>query len=205
MARSSTPTARASSASPATAQRWRRSTITRSCRSPIAGTAKTQIRWGIARFRPSAFGAPPEGMWLAETAVDVETLELLAAQDIRFVILAPHQAGRVRAIGERQWQAIDGDAIDPSRAYQQCLPSGRVLALFFYDGPIARAVAFEGVLSRRPLGRQTHWARFRRRPRSARSWSISPPMAKAMAIIIGLATWRWPTHSIKSKPNSWRA
>ena len=86
-------------------------------------------------------------MWLAETAVDLETLELLAEADIRFVILAPHQAARVRPIGERQWHAINGEAIDPSRAYRQALPSGRTIALFFYDAPIARAVAFEGVLS----------------------------------------------------------
>ena len=63
------------------------------------------------------------------------------------MILAPHQAARVRPIGERQWQVINGEAIDPSRAYRQALPSGRTIALFFYDAPIARAVAFEGVLS----------------------------------------------------------
>ena len=115
---------------------------------PLANSRdrKTQILWGIRDFT-NRFRRAPEGMWLAETAVDVETLELLAAQDIQFVILAPHQAAKVRAIGERQWKAIHGDAIDPSRAYRQVLPSGRVIALFFYDGPIARAVAFEGVLS----------------------------------------------------------
>jgi alpha-amylase/alpha-mannosidase (GH57 family) len=115
---------------------------------PLANSRdrKTQIRWGIGDFL-KRFRRPPEGMWLAETAVDTETLELLADQDIRFVILAPHQAARVRPIGERQWHVINGETIDPSRAYRQVLPSGRAIALFFYDGPIARAVAFEGVLS----------------------------------------------------------
>lgn len=115
---------------------------------PLANSRdrKTQIRWGIGDF-VKRFKRAPEGMWLAETAVDIETLELLAEQEIRFVILAPHQAARVRAVGERQWQAINGSAIDPSRAYRQTLPSGNSMALFFYDGPIARAVAFEGVLS----------------------------------------------------------
>ena len=57
----------------------------------------TQIRWGIADFE-SRFGRKPEGMWLAETAVDTETLDLMAAHGIRFVILAPHQCARVRPV-----------------------------------------------------------------------------------------------------------
>ena len=115
---------------------------------PLANSRdrKTQIRWGVGDFT-RRFRRAPEGMWLAETAVDLETLELLADHDLRFVILAPHQAARVRPIGERQWHVIDGETIDPSRAYRQVLPSGRAIALFFYDAPIARAVAFEGVLS----------------------------------------------------------
>jgi alpha-amylase/alpha-mannosidase (GH57 family) len=106
----------------------------------------TQIRWGIRDFE-RRFKRAPEGMWLAETAVDTETLELLAEHGIRFTILAPHQAARFRRIGERDWTAINGAAIDPSRAYRQILPSGKSLALFFYDGPISRAIAFEGLLS----------------------------------------------------------
>jgi len=106
----------------------------------------TQIRWGIRDFE-RRFERAPEGMWLAETAVDLETLELLVEAGIRFTILAPHQAARVRKIGENSWTKINGAAIDPSRAYRQTLPSGKTIALFFYDGPIARAVAFEGLLS----------------------------------------------------------
>ncbi|MBM2805201.1 MAG: glycoside hydrolase family 57, partial [Deltaproteobacteria bacterium] len=106
----------------------------------------TQIRWGIRDFE-RRFERAAEGMWLAETAVDLETLELLADQGIRFTILAPHQAARFRMIGAQHWTEINGAAIDPSRAYRQTLPSGKTIALFFYDGPIARAVAFEGLLS----------------------------------------------------------
>jgi hypothetical protein len=86
-------------------------------------------------------------MWLAETAVDLETLEVLAEAGIQFTVLAPHQAGRVRARGSEDWHDVGGARIDPTQAYVQTLPSGREINLFFYDGPISRAVAFEGLLS----------------------------------------------------------
>ncbi len=108
----------------------------------------TQVRWGTADFE-RRFGRPPEGMWLAETAVDLETLDLLAAEGIKFTILSPYQAARVRARGGAApgaWEDATGGRIDPTRAYECALPSGRSIALFFYDGPIARAVAFEGLL-----------------------------------------------------------
>ena len=107
----------------------------------------TQIYWGIRDFEHH-FGRAPEGMWLPETAVDLESLEILAELGMRFTILAPHQASRVRSIGSRTWDSVAGGQIDPTRAYEQRLPSGRTLAIFFYDGPVSRAVAFEGLLSR---------------------------------------------------------
>ena len=115
---------------------------------PLANTRDriTQIRWGLQDFE-NRFKRTPEGMWLAETAVDLETLELLAASGIRFTILAPHQAARVRPIENNAWHELNDSAIDPTRAYLQRLPSGRSIALFFYNGPLARAVAFEGLLS----------------------------------------------------------
>jgi alpha-amylase/alpha-mannosidase (GH57 family) len=106
----------------------------------------TQILWGIRDFK-QRFRREPEGMWLPETAVDLETLEILAEHGIRFTILAPHQAGRIRRIGGRAWRDISGGRIDPTMAYEQRLRSGRKIALFFYDGPISRGVAFEGLLS----------------------------------------------------------
>jgi alpha-amylase/alpha-mannosidase (GH57 family) len=106
----------------------------------------TQIIWGVRDFE-KRFNRAPEGMWLPETAVDLETLELLAEFGLRFTILAPHQAARVRRLGEAKWQELEGRPIDGTRVYQHRLPSGRSIALFFYDGPIARAVAFEGLLS----------------------------------------------------------
>lgn len=108
---------------------------------------ETQIRWGIRDFQ-HRFGRDPEGMWLPETAVDLETLEILADQGIRFTILAPHQAGQVRKMHARAvWRSVEGAKIDPTRAYACRLPNGKEISLFFYDGPISRAVAFEKLLS----------------------------------------------------------
>jgi len=105
----------------------------------------TQVRWGQSDFQ-HRFGHAPEGMWLPETAVDTETLEVLAEHGVKFTILAPRQAARTRRFGSRSWKDVSGDKIDPSRAYLARLPSRRTIALFFYDGPISQAVAFERLL-----------------------------------------------------------
>ena len=105
----------------------------------------TQVAWGIKDFE-RRFHRKPEGMWLAEAAVDLETLEILAEFGIKFTVLAPRQAARVRRVGSEEWQDVAGDRIDPKRIYEQTLPSGAKIALFFYDGPISRGVAFEGLL-----------------------------------------------------------
>jgi alpha-amylase/alpha-mannosidase (GH57 family) len=104
-----------------------------------------QVLWGIRDFE-HRFRRKPEGMWLPETAVDVETLDILAELGIKFTILAPHQAHRVRNIGTDTWNDVSENKIDPTMAYELHLPSGRKLNIFFYDEPIARAVAFEGLL-----------------------------------------------------------
>jgi alpha-amylase/alpha-mannosidase (GH57 family) len=106
---------------------------------------QTQVRWGLRDFE-SRFGRKPEGMWLAETAVDIASLEALAREGVRFTVLAQHQAARVRKLGGRSWKDVSGARIDPSRAYLARLPSGNKIALFFYDGPISQAVAFEKLL-----------------------------------------------------------
>ncbi|HET6936091.1 MAG TPA: DUF3536 domain-containing protein [Candidatus Angelobacter sp.] len=106
----------------------------------------TQVVWGIRDFE-YRFGRMPEGMWLPETAVDISTLEILAELGIKFTVLAQRQAARVRKLGGRSWKDVSGGRIDPSRAYLQRLPSGRKINLFFYDGPISQAVAFEQLLN----------------------------------------------------------
>jgi alpha-amylase/alpha-mannosidase (GH57 family) len=106
----------------------------------------TQVRWGIADFE-HRFGRKPEGMWLPETSVDTDTLEALAGNGIKFTILAPRQASRVRPKESTEWEDVNGSRIDPSRAYLAELPSGKTISLFFYDGPISQAIAFEGLLN----------------------------------------------------------
>jgi len=105
----------------------------------------TEVVWGIRDFT-HRFGRTPEGMWLPETAVDLESLEVLAEQGIAFTILAPHQAARVRPLGKSEWVDVSGGRVDPRRPYRVSLPSGRAIAAFFYDGPVSRGVAFERLL-----------------------------------------------------------
>ncbi|HFA47761.1 MAG TPA: DUF3536 domain-containing protein [Bacteroidetes bacterium] len=105
---------------------------------------ETQVLWGIADFE-HRFGRRPEGMWLPETAADTDSLEMLAKHGIQFTILAPRQAKAVRKIGDEDWVGLDA-SIDPRRAYRCNLPSGSSIALFFYDGNVAKDVAFQGLL-----------------------------------------------------------
>lgn len=124
----------------------------------------TQVRWGLADFQ-HRFGRPPEGMWLPEAAVDLESLDLLAEHGIAFTILAPHQARAVRRTGSGDWQETAHGSVDPTMPYRVNLPSGRSIAVFFYDGPISRAVAFERLLDQgdflagRLLGALPPWPR----------------------------------------------
>ena len=129
---------------------------------PLANTRDriTQIRWGIADFE-SRFGRKPEGMWLSETAVDSESLELMADHGIRFTVLAPNQCARVRSLahsftrgsdgtvseGAPPWHQTPDATVDSTRPYLVRLKTGREIAVFFYDGPRSRAIAFEGLLN----------------------------------------------------------
>ena len=107
----------------------------------------TQIYWGIRDFQ-FRFRRQPEGMWLPEAAVDVETLEILARFGIRFTILSPYQAKRTRKIRGRAWKAVGGGKVDPSMPYDVRLPSGKHIVVYFYDAPISQAIAFERLLER---------------------------------------------------------
>ncbi len=111
----------------------------------------TQIRWGKEDFR-RRFGRNPEGMWLAETAVDYPTLEALIEEEIKFIILAPSQAESCRMLttedeSEREWHQVGGQQIDPTRPYRCFVDDRRYLDIFFYDGPISRDLGFNNVLA----------------------------------------------------------
>ena len=107
---------------------------------------ETQIYWGIKDF-VHRFKRHPEGMWLAETAVDKETLELLVKYNIKFTVLAPRQAKTVRKAGTPEWEAVDERLLDTNKPYSCVLPSGKSITLFFYDGGLSQSVAFNGLLN----------------------------------------------------------
>jgi alpha-amylase/alpha-mannosidase (GH57 family) len=106
----------------------------------------TQIAWGLYEFERH-YGHAAEGMWLPEAAVDLATLDLLVRHDIRFTVLSPHQARRVRPVGKEKWTDVSGGKIDPRRPYLCRLPGGESIALFFYDPHLAHGVAFGDLLS----------------------------------------------------------
>jgi alpha-amylase/alpha-mannosidase (GH57 family) len=108
---------------------------------------RTEITWGIRDFQ-HRFNRHPEGMWLPETAVDLETLDFMSQHGIAFTILSPYQALRTRRENQKDWSDASEGRVDPKRPYRVNLPSGREIVVFFYDGPISRAVAFERLLNR---------------------------------------------------------
>jgi alpha-amylase/alpha-mannosidase (GH57 family) len=107
----------------------------------------TQIRWGIADYQRH-YGTLPEGMWLAETAVDTDSLELLAQHGIKFTVLAPHQCLHIRSLKDGTgWTETPNASVDTTHPYLVRFDSGVSIAVFFYDGPASRAIAFEGLLN----------------------------------------------------------
>lgn len=105
----------------------------------------TQIKWGLADFS-YRFNRQAESIWLAETAVDYKTLEILIDHNIKYLILSPHQAAKCKPLNKNlHWTDVNGGNIDPSRAYR-CFVGSRYIDIFFYDGPISRAIGFEDLL-----------------------------------------------------------
>lgn len=108
---------------------------------------QTQVKWGIKDFE-ARFGRKPEGMWLAETAVDDDTLRVLEENGIKFTVLSPYQALKIRKEGSNNWEDVSWGNIDPARSYRYYIKSapGKFIDLFFYDGAISRSVAFDELL-----------------------------------------------------------
>jgi len=108
----------------------------------------TQVKWGIRDFE-YRFGRKPEGMWLAETAADDETLKVLADNEIKFTVLSPYQALKMKKSTDKDWQDVSWGNIDPARSYKYTIKSdpSKSIDLFFYDGAISRSVAFDELLT----------------------------------------------------------
>lgn len=103
---------------------------------------KTQIRWGIKSFI-NAFDRYPEGVWLPEAGVSSKVLEALADHNIKFVILSPYQANKIKPIHESNWWDVSGGRIDPSRAYKIFIPNTtKDISAFFYDKEISPDISF---------------------------------------------------------------
>jgi alpha-amylase/alpha-mannosidase (GH57 family) len=113
---------------------------------------ETEVLWGITDFE-KRFRRKPEAIWLPETAVDDVTLRVLAGQGMRYVLLSPFQALRVRSLGGGKWTDVTGGRIDPTQAYRCFIKDDggkkqpdRFIDLFFYDGLISKEIGFGDLL-----------------------------------------------------------
>lgn len=108
---------------------------------------QTQVLWGIKDFE-ARFGRKPEGMWLAETAVDDDSLRVLAENGIKYTVLSPYQALKTRKLGDKDWVDVSWGNIDPAKPYRYNIKSApdKYIDLFFYDGAISKSVAFDDIL-----------------------------------------------------------
>ena len=123
---------------------------------PLAGRRdqETQIRWGIYDFE-KRFGRRPEGIWLAETAINDLTIEILIDFGFRFVILSPFQADRIRpADRSRPWKSVASGSIPTGTPYR-CYGARkkgkrsrkRFIDIFFYDAQLSTDISFNHLLS----------------------------------------------------------
>ena len=113
---------------------------------------KTQIRWGIEDFK-FHFGRMPEAMWLAETAINFETVVELIKAGIKYTILSPTQADKFRKLGDTEWTGCSNTDIDTTRPYRiyprnkdGVLVCDGYLDVFFYNPWLSSAVGFEHLL-----------------------------------------------------------
>lgn len=113
---------------------------------PLASSLdkETQIIWGIKDFE-YRFKRKPKGMWLSETAVDLETLTLMRKHQIEFIILSPFQAHKVRYHNAKNYQEVYS-SIDTRRPYYIKLKDDKKIFVFFYNGSIAKDMAFQDLL-----------------------------------------------------------
>ena len=150
----------------------------------------TQIRWGIADYQYH-YGATPEGMWLAETAADNESLELLAQHGIKFTVLAPHQCKRIRRMKEGGgWTDTSNATVDTTRPYLVRFGSGARLPSFSMTAQPRGPSPLKGCST--PARVLPEGSRAASNTTPIRNWSTSPPTANPTATITNTARWRWP-------------
>ena len=136
--------------------------------------AVTQVRWGLADFH-HRFGRKPESLWLPECACDDRTLRLLVEHKLKYVILSPAQAQRVRPLASQHWLDVSNGAIDtrrPYRWYAGMPGSSPSIDVFFYDGTLSQAVAFGKLMSNAETAAQQF----------ARRFSDEPPVPELVSV-----------------------
>jgi len=107
----------------------------------------TQVTWGLEDFKHH-FGRESEGIWLPETACNYETIEVLINLNVKYIILDTGQAALVRKFGDTEWTDVNIGSIDPGQPYRcySGINKDKYIDLFFYNGPVSKAVAFDDVL-----------------------------------------------------------
>ena len=148
---------------------------------------ETQVKWGIKDFK-IRFGRDPEGMWLPETGVDIETLETLAENNIKFTILAPHQALRIKKMDDKEWMDVQEGKIDPRRAYLCKPPSGKSISIFFFDQFKFLLPLSEICFQTANRSQTNSWKASRMNPTRRRRYLLSQVTAKCTVTIIHTAT-----------------
>jgi alpha-amylase/alpha-mannosidase (GH57 family) len=114
---------------------------------------ETQIIWGLKDFE-LRFQRLAAALWLPETAVNYPTLKALVDHGMKFVILSPYQAKRVRPLTGGDWVPVQGSSLDTTQPYRCFLPPApdetgkrRYLDVFFYNGAVAADISFGELLS----------------------------------------------------------
>jgi len=105
---------------------------------------KTQIIWGLKDFE-HRYGRKSEGIWLSETAIDYETIDLLIDHGLKFVVLSPEQASEFRKIGDKHWSKVSDSPISTKHPYKIIREHGE-LGVFYFDKRLSTSVSFEHLL-----------------------------------------------------------
>lgn len=106
---------------------------------------RTQIVWGINDFE-ATFNRPSEGMWLPETAINSDVVDILVEEGIKYVILSPYQCRAIEG-QDSNWIEVNGANFPYSEPYIVEGRRGAQIAAFFYHGGLASAISFGHMLT----------------------------------------------------------